>query len=235
MGRDESFHGPAWDKPVRGGMRRNPLENSREYLPLQLFEPGLGRLDQSNGAGFFRQHAIVVMRQARTLGFVHESLEIGEPEQLISGDIQPASQRADRFDNGNIPGRGRPIRLHPLSGSASQCATVNEGKFFDQRAPKSAVIKKKLNYIALPGTRLTARPLRHSAGPEGEAIANSCPASCCCGPRFRRRSFRPPETTGREQSRPTDWSYVTTAESPTSLTLRERFCVERSVASRDEI
>jgi len=32
------------------------------------------------------------------------------------------------------------------------------------------------------------------------------------------------------RSRVTEWPYVRAADSPTSLTLRERFCVERSVA-----
>jgi len=43
MWRGESFHGAAWDEAVRGGMRRNLVENSREYLPLQLFKPRFGR------------------------------------------------------------------------------------------------------------------------------------------------------------------------------------------------
>ena len=51
----------------------------------------------------------------------------------------------------------------------------------------------------------------------------------CCGRQFLGPSV-PPETIALRRSGARHWAYREAAEAPTSLTLRERFCVERSVA-----
>ena len=48
--RQEGLDRPAFDEPVGGGMRRDLVDYLREYLPLQLFQPRLGRFNQSNRA-----------------------------------------------------------------------------------------------------------------------------------------------------------------------------------------
>ncbi len=99
---------------MRRGMRRNPVENLREYLPLQLLEARLGCFNQSNGAGFLRQNTIVIMSEPGVFAFVGESLKIGEPEQFVRSNTQPIGQRSNRLDGWNVPRGGRFDGLHPL-------------------------------------------------------------------------------------------------------------------------
>ena len=83
VGRDESVDGPAFYESMGGRMRRNLVKNLREYFPLQILKPQFGRFNQSNGAGFFRQDAIVIVPEAWVLGLIREPFQIREPEQFI--------------------------------------------------------------------------------------------------------------------------------------------------------
>src|SRR5580704_16314728 len=103
------------------------------------------------------------------------------------------------------------------------------------RATESWVFKKELDYIALAGTRLTGKRFHIAPRqrPQPSPISPECPAAASDDSFHRRfaRQKRPGQCGQQQGISHNSW----TADSPTSLTLREQSCVERSVVSRDEI
>ena len=54
VGRDEGFDRIRLTKPVRNGMKGNLFQDAGQNPSLELFEPRLGRFDQSNISGLLR-------------------------------------------------------------------------------------------------------------------------------------------------------------------------------------
>src|SRR5258706_3040609 len=140
---------------MRGSMRWDLLKNTRQNLPLNFLEPRLRRFNQANTAGSLREDPIVIVPQTRAILLVPESLEIGDPVQFAGIELEPIGQGADGFDGRNIPRRSRCNGLHLLR-PGQPMLDRQFVAVFRPDALKAAVVEKKLNHIAMAGTRPAA-------------------------------------------------------------------------------
>src|SRR6202021_3188155 len=97
----ERLDRPPYAEPMYRGMGRDAVKNQRQNLPLQSLQPWLGRFDQTNAAGSFRQDPVMKVPQFRAIfPAVSQSSEIGEPLQFPWSEQKPIGQRRRGFDGG---------------------------------------------------------------------------------------------------------------------------------------
>src|SRR5215469_4398896 len=102
--RCECSDGTSSNEPMRRWLRRKFLQNPKQNLALQIFQPGFGSFDQPDSAEPFRQHPVVVVLEPWLALFVAQGFQVGEPSQFARTQSKPLRQVSRRFNRRDISG-----------------------------------------------------------------------------------------------------------------------------------
>jgi hypothetical protein len=219
----KGLDGAAANESVDGRVRWNEVEDLGENPALNLFEPGLGDLDEAYAAGALGEGAVVVVLQSCVITDALEAPEIGEPLELFGSDEKPAGEFAERLDGRQVPLPCCRDGLHLLrvckplldrQGMPGGCAI------------EASVLEQKVDYIVVARAGLSGEVFEVTAcerAQPGPGLAKSLRAACddgfCCGIAGEEGGSEDGDQRRIESGR--QWS------APTSLTLRELVCERR--------
>ncbi len=169
---------PPDPEPVRGLMRRNPLEDRAEHQPLDRLEPRLGRLDQPRSPGPLRLPAVPVVPQWPIAGTAAGTagLAIGEPVKLPRLEAQALGQVRGSHDRRDQPARRRAGRGGHLRRTLSP-AREGDALLALAGALESRVLEQEggdsCGGRATPGRERCQQPI--GQGPEPASPPHQCP------------------------------------------------------------
>src|ERR1035438_7604600 len=169
------------------------------------------------------------MPEQRPIFLVAEPLEIGEPLQLSGLEPEPIAQGCDGLDARHIPRTGRRNGLHPLR-LGQPLIDRQLVKVFRPGASETVIVEEESNYIAVVGPRASGDcpeiPPHQWAKPA--PLSAKRPAGARCN--LFGRGFAAEKRTGENAQQRWVSHDRQGRNAPTSPTLREPFCVQRSEA-----
>jgi hypothetical protein len=216
---------------MRHRVRRNFPKNREQNLSLQIFQPRLRRFDQPNASETLGQHSIVIVLEPRLTLFVAQSLQVSEPSQFARIQPQPLCQVSNRFNRRNIPDSA--AGEHPLS----RQQPFGDHEFIEvlpARASKPRILPQELNHFAMArpclGSELCEISLRERPKP---APASAQRTAATIEQEIGRR-FAGQQSASQRLNQGRIGHDKRRRNAPTSLTLRELFCVGAQRSSCDE-